>query len=255
MRVWMVESGPRSGDYNMALDEVLLDRLRAETATSEPQLVVRTYLWERPTLSLGVNQSVRDVPELLTLYSDASGETPGLVRRPTGGRGILHGRDISFSFITNDPALLRQNLKDSYCHLTKFVSQALTQCALQIQCSAEQSERAYLRSPVCFQTQTPSDLLGPNGEKLVGSAQLRRAGGLLQHGAAFIQAYDISPETFSRALIFAVSAFYNAEAQPYDLAVLNAGLNEKIDAYRNESRGILASVSTTAGSHFTPASR
>jgi lipoate-protein ligase A len=111
MELYRIDSGFQSGVFNMALDEALLEFVRRDLV---PRLIVRTYGWEVPTLSLGVNQAVRDIQFLMDFYGKPS-PVQAVVRRPTGGRAILHGEDISYSFITNDPAVLKLNLNDSYC--------------------------------------------------------------------------------------------------------------------------------------------
>jgi lipoate-protein ligase A len=123
MRLFCIESGFQSGAYNMALDEALLEWVRLQ---AECTLIVRTYQWECPTLSLGVNQPTRDVQALLALYGKPAGQTAcDIVRRPTGGRAILHGEDISFAFVTNAPNLLQCSLKASYATFSGLVRQAL----------------------------------------------------------------------------------------------------------------------------------
>ena len=255
MRIYRIESGFQSGACNMALDEALLETVRQPEQS--PVMIVRTYCWEVPTLSLGVHQAVKDIDFLMAFYgknSDGSNKVRDVVRRPTGGRAILHGDDVSFSFTTNDPALLPQSLKASYVFLSRFVQQALGGLQLSVQASEQAGSRDYLRSPVCFETHTPSDLLAQSGDKLSGSAQLRRQGGILQHGAAFLQAYDISAPAFSAALFEAVARHYGQTAQDYPLADIETLRDRLEKAYLKESGEILASAPVTSGSHLLPAS-
>ncbi len=253
MQCFGMESGPQSGAFNMALDEALLEYCRSLPA---PVLVVRTYRWEVPTLSLGVNQPDKDVAALLRLYGDLDGGCPpALVRRPTGGRAILHGEDISFSFVTNDPTLLKQPLKDTYCVLTRHIRHTLEALGIAVQSCEEAGDRDYLRSPVCFETHTASDLVAENGQKLAGSAQLRRAGGLLQHGAAFLKPYGVSESAFASRLFHTVAQAYGLPAlADFPLASVRDLLAERQAAYIKESGEILARASTTSGSHLAPAS-
>lgn len=272
MQVFGIASGFCDGATNMALDEVLLEAVRSPQtsemlleAVQSPQtsdawgggpvppiLIVRTYCWQEPTLSLGANQAVRDINFLLNFYGQ---QTPvrQVVRRPTGGRAILHGEDISYSFITNDPAVLRLDLNGSYAIFAGLIQETLTQLDLPVRFSEEASGKAYARSPVCFETHTPSDLLGEGGEKLTGAAQLRRQGGILQHGAAFLKPYGISETEFTAALFAVVAQHYGAVAD-FPLSVMASQLAAMEASYRKESAGILASASTTSGSHLVPAS-
>lgn len=254
MRLLTLSSGARTGIYNMALDEALLEWVRI---LPEPILLVRTYRWDVPTLSLGVNQKVRDLDFLLRHYGQGQ-EIRAIVRRPTGGRAILHGQDISFSFITNQPKILQQGLKEAYAIFSRTVRQALQSLGLQTRLAAEAGTRDYLRSPVCFQTHTPSDLLALDGEKLSGSAQLRRAGGLLQHGAAFLAPWGIQEDAFFEALCQVSAATFG---QPFNalsslqVEALIADWPHWLEVYASASNEMLASVSTTSGSHLLPASR
>ncbi len=253
MRLLAFPSGAQSGIYNMALDEALLEWVRVQ---QEPVLLVRTYCWKVPTLSLGVNQKVRDLDFLLRYYGQSQA-IKAVVRRPTGGRAILHGQDISFAFITNQPQILKQGLKEAYAIFSGIVQQAMETLGLQTQLAADAGTRDYLRSPVCFQTHTPSDLLAMDGRKLSGSAQLRRAGGLLQHGAAFL-APAIQEEAFFEALCQASVAKFGEHLRVLSQAQAEALITDWphwLAIYANASSEILASASTTSGSHLLPASR
>ena len=88
MRWRFLDSGPLDGAEQMSLDAGLMDRAR-ETR----EAVLRVYVWSRPTLSFGRHESVRGrfVPATLEL------ENVGAVRRPTGGRVLLHDREVTYS--------------------------------------------------------------------------------------------------------------------------------------------------------------
>jgi lipoate-protein ligase A len=120
--------------------------------------------------------------------------------------------------------------------------------------SSEAGGKDYLRSPVCFETHTPSDLLASDGQKLAGSAQLRRAGGVLQHGAAFLQPYQVQAKDFSQALFDTVAAHYSTTPEAYPLQAIQSLLAQLEAGYLKTSGEILASASTTNGSHLEPAS-
>ena len=117
-----------NGHSQMALDEALLEWVRMHPL---PTLVTRVYTWSQPTLSLGVHQSDRSGREALLQYPPLR---PGqLVRRPTGGRAILHGDDVSFAFATNAPEILKLSLNDSYCLLMGWVHEALDALAVPLE--------------------------------------------------------------------------------------------------------------------------
>lgn len=202
-----------TGTENMALDEALLEAVRTEKA---PVLLVRTYQWAEPTLSLGVNQPIRDAEVLLRRYAERMEAIPVIVRRPTGGRAILHGEDVSYAFITNAPGLLRQNVRTAYCLLTKLVRETLQRLSISTRFGEVSNERDYARSPVCFETRTSADLLTEDGRKLLGSAQLRRFGGLLQHGSVFLAPYAVSARDFSQALFAEVAEVTGQPLEPFE---------------------------------------
>jgi lipoate-protein ligase A len=215
--------------------------------------VVRIYRWRRPTWSLGVHQKLSDAPRLKKISPEP--DAVRFVRRPTGGRAILHGEDTSFSFITNDPAICRATLCDSYRLFMGWVRDALEEVGIATQSSCETDHRAYSRSSLCFETSTPFDLRDESGRKFVGSAQVRRAGAILQHGAIFFPPGTTAEtrDAFDAALFNRVA---NALAlKPEVPPEPDEGLKALLRAYGREAAGILASASTTSGSHLTPASR
>ena len=211
----------------MSIDDEVLARL---CRYDRPVLIVRTYLWDSPTLTLGVHQPECDIPCLLETYRNHPGAadlSERVVRRPTGGRAILHDQDISFSFLTNDPVLNRLSLKDSYRLLNGFVTKTLNQMDISLSQAADHagyqaeapSPNQYVHSAVCFETRTPSDLLADNGRKIAGSAQLRRAGALLQQGTCFLescqQRYDrlSQYDRFHHTLVSVVEVALNSPAR------------------------------------------
>lgn len=252
--VYCIDSGPQAGNLNMALDEVLLEYVRQHLFEESPLFIVRTYAWAEPTVSLGIHQPAKDYPPLWQHYHAQTPKPKAWIKRPTGGRAILHGNDSAFSFITNTPELLRPPLKESYCILTQLVKTALKNLKIPLQSSCEQNGKAYTRSANCFETQTPSDLVSSDGKKRVGSSQLRRAGGLLQHGSAFLEDYPITHNDFSNALFAAVAHHYERPAlEPFpDMSALEAPLEQAISRYDKVSTEISESFSITIGSHLIP---
>src|SRR6478736_6593621 len=102
------------GAENMALDEALMERARA---TGE--WVLRVYSWSRPTISLGRNQTARgryDLDRIRELQFD-------VVRRPTGGRAILHDREVTYSVTA--PAGDAGDLRESYGRINGLLVFAL----------------------------------------------------------------------------------------------------------------------------------
>ena len=91
MGIWrLIEDIPRSGSFNMAADQVLL-----ENYSQEDYPVFRIYDWECTTLSLGRNEVL---DSLIDLEVCESLDIP-VVRRTTGGKAVLHGFDLTYSLV------------------------------------------------------------------------------------------------------------------------------------------------------------
>ncbi|MGE3330982.1 MAG: biotin/lipoate A/B protein ligase family protein [Candidatus Melainabacteria bacterium] len=253
----------QDGVGNMALDDAVLDWVRAQNA---PVMAVRTYTWSQPTWSVGAHQPQRDASQL---RNDERGLP--VVVRPTGGRAILHDGDCSFAVATNLPGLLQLPLSDSYRLLMAMVQTALARCGADTRLSKQQNTSEYVRSAACFATHTPSDLLDSQGRKLVGSAQVRRRGGLLQHGAMLSphRRYDDPGfvASFHQALVDAITTTLqkrhggNAlQLGPLSDNALAADWRRKQRAYSQSAQdwmtdsGRADKASTTSGSHLLPAS-
>ena len=158
----------------MALDTALLERAR-ETG----ECVLRVYTWSRPTLSLGRNQRADGLYDR-DLASELGVD---IVRRPTGGRAVLHHREVTYSVTA---PVADSTLRDSYQRINRLLVRALGLLGVEVSV-AESHQRAPLPdgSP-CFEVPTAGELTW-GGRKLVGSAQWREDGALLQHGSILIE--------------------------------------------------------------------
>lgn len=174
MRWHFLDSGGLDGAEQMAIDAGLMDRARL---TGEA--VLRVYGWSRPTLSFGRHESVRGrfIPETLER------ERVGAVRRPTGGRVLMHDREVTYSVTAPAPA--SERLKESYQRINAILISALGRLGVAV---GEAPPSARPRRPggaACFAEPSAGELVA-GGRKLVGSAQLREDGALLQHGSILI---------------------------------------------------------------------
>ena len=160
----------------MAADEALLDRVVRSGGA-----FLRLYRWDPPTLSIGRNQRI-DV-------------TPGVphVRRPTGGKAVWHDDEVTYAVAA--PIALFGSLRDAYCQIhTRFVA-ALRSLGVDASLAPYRPPVRPLRfaqgrlsdGPTsCFASPVGGEIL-VNGRKLVGSAQVRRADALLQHGSILLE--------------------------------------------------------------------
>jgi lipoate-protein ligase A len=163
----------------MAVDEVVLDGVASGAAPT----TVRFYGWKPACLSLGYFQSfdVVDLDACRTLGID-------IVRRPTGGRAILHDRELTYS-VSLPAAVLGQErgILPSYHRISRALQAGLRALGI-ITTMAPESAAASLpeHGPICFDRPSAHEIL-LQGRKLIGSAQVRRANALLQHGSILVE--------------------------------------------------------------------
>jgi len=165
---------PSSGAENMALDEALMERAR-----QTDEWVLRVYSWSRPTISLGRNQTARERYDL-----DRIGELGlAVVRRPTGGRAILHDREITYSVTA--PLDGANDLGNSYARINQILIAGLRMLGAEATVATSSARQAAAGMAPCFNEPSAGELtLG--GRKLAGSAQWRADGALLQHGSILV---------------------------------------------------------------------
>jgi len=157
----------------MALDEALMARARA---TGE--WVLRVYAWSAPTISVGRHQSARDAYDAGTL-ADAG---VAIVRRPTGGRAVLHDREVTYSVTA--PVSDAGALRESYERINRLLIEALLMLGADVEV-AEQTRAPKPDLTPCFELPSSGELTA-RGRKLAGSAQWRENGALLQHGSILV---------------------------------------------------------------------
>jgi lipoate-protein ligase A len=158
----------------MALDEALMTRARR---TGEWTL--RVYAWSEPTISLGRNQPA------MRHYDRERIRRGGVavVRRPTGGRAILHHREITYS--VTGPAAAAGSERESYARINRLLVGALRNLGVDARV-APKRERARLPDATpCFEFPAEGELTF-EGRKIAGSAQWRSDGALLQHGSILV---------------------------------------------------------------------
>jgi len=162
-----------SGPFQMALDELLLDQA---VAARVPQACLRLYSWSGPWLSLGYHQ--RHLPAAWLALAK-QGQI-GLVRRPSGGRAVLHGGSLTYALIQPQPGGDRPG---AYRHHCRWLQRAFAELGQPLDFG---SGRSTAESGSCFARASAADLVHGNGAKRIGSAQLWRRGVLLQHGSLLL---------------------------------------------------------------------
>lgn len=173
MRQWrLLNDTPAAGAYNMAADEAIFTAVSA--GVSLPTL--RLYGWQPLCLSLGYGQRSADV-DLERIQANGW----GIVRRPTGGRAILHGDELTYSVsLPAEDDLAQGDVVESYRRISQALLKALQFLGLSPQ-SEKQVQGNRSLGPVCFEVPSHYEITA-NGKKLIGSAQVRRKTGILQHG-------------------------------------------------------------------------
>ena len=172
-----LDTGCGDAAYNMAVDEALL--LSHEAGQSPPTL--RVYTWSSPTLSFGYAQNVEK--EVDTEACREHGVTP--IRRPTGGRAVLHDEEATYSVVM--PLRLDgrdASITEHYRRIGLALEAALRLAGLSVSLERPSVLAAAPRpsSPACFAAISRYEL-SATGRKLVGSAQKRGRRSLLQHGS------------------------------------------------------------------------
>ena len=168
-------SPPLGGPENMALDEALMVR-----ALRTGETVFRVYCWSAPTLSLGRHQRARG------LYrEDLLAERGiGVVRRPTGGRALLHHREVTYSVTA--PCSPDGPLLAEYERINALLTSALGALGAPVVSAEPRVRSAAPSATPCFAEPARGELV-LEGRKLVGSAQWRDRGALLQHGSILLE--------------------------------------------------------------------
>jgi len=171
------------GNLQMAIDRWLLEQ--HECGKHPPTL--RFYTWSPIAISLGYHQH-RYPQEWQQLTW--KGQKLDLVRRPTGGRAVLHQGDLTYAAIASG---LPHSRTQAYIKICEFLVQGWR--SLGIDLHYGQAGRGYIHNPNCFGTATGADLVTTDGYKFIGSAQLRRGDFILQHGSMVLHP---DPSLFSR---------------------------------------------------------
>ena len=174
--VWrlIIDEQPRSGAANMAMDQALAEACAA--GDSPPTL--RFYRWHPPAVSLGRHQPLSEID------AEAAAERGyEVVRRPTGGRAILHTDELTYSVAApaDEPRVVG-SVMDAYLRLSNALLVGLRELGLEADKAAGSVRAGPDVSAACFEVPSAYEITA-RGRKLIGSAQSRRAGYVLQHGS------------------------------------------------------------------------
>ncbi|MBC7543425.1 MAG: lipoate--protein ligase family protein [Candidatus Sericytochromatia bacterium] len=190
-----IDSGFADGATNMAVDDALLDSVRQ--GISPPCL--RVYRWAPAAVSLGRNQAVTDLmcEQAQTLGID-------IVRRPTGGRAVLHDGEFTYSFIGGSRHGFAESIDGAYAQLAVPLIETMTRLGIRHGHPGGREVRGESAAVSCFASFARADL-AVSDQKLVGSAQARRGDSFLQHGS-----FLVKPDTEKWRVLFGEAALIGA---------------------------------------------
>ena len=182
-----INTGSHDPYYNMAMDEALLNFV----SRGEIDPVIRFYTWNPATLSIGYFQRLQKEIDIDKVKEKGY----GLVRRQTGGRGVLHDKELTYSVIVPES---HPNMPSTVTEAYKIISQGLLEGFKNLgfetyfaipRSKEERDKLKQPRSSVCFDAPSWYELV-VEGRKIAGSAQTRQKGVILQHGS-ILQDIDI----------------------------------------------------------------
>lgn len=177
----LLDPQPNPGSWNMAVDETLL-----ETAVEERAATVRWYRWSEPTVSLGYFQdsaSVLAAPRFAPLAT---------VRRLSGGGAILHHLELTYSLTLPPGHPLVRDHERLYERVHEAIIDVLARHGVPARLRGQTRQRR--DEPfLCFSRGDARDVV-IDGHKVVGSAQRRRRGAIVQHGSVLLRRSPHAPE-------------------------------------------------------------
>jgi len=161
-----------SAQYNMEFDEKLLLKCEEE----DIDFVLRFYAWEVPSITLGRHQTVSGVDEEFCKENGIP-----IVRRVTGGRALLHDKELTYCVVCNRKILKDGNsVMADYKQISGVILKALRLCG--VDANYGEKTKSNVGAGYCMNLSTICDI-NYGGKKFIGSAQYRRNTHILQHGS------------------------------------------------------------------------
>ncbi|OGW08324.1 MAG: hypothetical protein A2W75_00560 [Nitrospinae bacterium RIFCSPLOWO2_12_39_15] len=183
MQTWrLIRDGFNDGFYNMAVDEAIASAV--ENGISPPTL--RFYGWKSSTLTIGYSQKIDKKIDIEYCRKDGI----DIVLRPTGGRAVLHDKEVTYSIISpRDNPLFPDNISGTYKAISEALAKGLSFLGIDANLnSAFRIPHSAFQNPFCFAATSQYEIV-VNGKKLIGSAQRRFKKSFLQHGSIPLENY------------------------------------------------------------------
>lgn len=189
-----------TGEKNMQIDSDLLD-LAIKEQLEQP--IFRLYAWSPACVSLGRNQNDEFLDKEFLKSQNID-----IVRRLTGGRALLHDKELTYSYICPVSYLKNgESVVNSYKEISQILIDGFEK--LNIKLEFPENKRAHTKFDYCMSLSTGADL-SYKGKKLIGSAQFRKEGYILQHGSIL---FDYDKELIEK--------IFNEKADENSLTCLN----------------------------------
>jgi len=163
-----------SGPEQMAIDLFLLEKSFADYNFN---MAIRFYTWDGDWLSIGRNQ--KEIPRSWTKL--LTNEQLKIVRRPSGGKAVLHSKGLTYAIIWKHPP---RNKKESYMKTSQWLIDGFKNAGVDLFFG---TQPVNLSNSNCFSTSTLADLVDKEKNKHIGSAQYWKKGHLLQHGEILME--------------------------------------------------------------------
>jgi len=175
----LIDSGSADPAMNMAIDEAISLTCRQ----GQSPTTLRFYTWQPAALSIGYFQNASAEIDL----ERCKAQGYRFVRRPTGGKSVLHDQELTYSVVARaDNPLFPKDLHRSFIVIAQALISGLDHLSIQAQVFGSTSTKKRTRSPEispsCFASATGFEI-GVDGKKFIGSAQRRWRDGFLQHGS------------------------------------------------------------------------
>lgn len=179
MKWRIINSARTSPAQNMAIDEAIFNEVMA--GRSKP--TIRFYDWAPPTLSFGYNQKIANEIDQERLQKYKFGH----VRRPTGGRMVLHYEEVTYSVIAPLQNHLSGSILETYSQISRALLAGLKNMGIDAEFEKKGLSSQHQREPAnpCFTSSSRFEL-NYQRRKIVGSAQVRKNNTLLQHGSILL---------------------------------------------------------------------
>lgn len=174
-----INSGKMKPHENMAMDEALLFGIINRNLSP----VFRVYDWEPPTVSFGYHQKINEhiLPDKIKEFGF------GMVRRPTGGRAVLHYDEVTYAVIAPIAGVFAGTILDSYKKIGEVLLASLKEVGIEATMKdsmpSEREQKTWVNP--CFTSASKYEI-NYKGSKIIGSAQIRKGNALLQHGSILL---------------------------------------------------------------------